>query len=343
MTRPPRARGLSLCRTGKSIATGERDKGGGRDARSNEALSNRAPWLNAQPRYECRTNCESRQRRRRQRVGDGRVALVPFDARTRRTFCAPTKNFLSHSLGVTNTRRALFITTRVTVPCFIKGESETESLNDLSPERAVSLVTLEIFSRFRTVRLTRTSRSSVKLSGRLGSTPHSDITRAFHRRAARSGCSLSPTFPCKVARLSRSSSHYVAPTVFRFPRAHCCLRFLRQTSTLSSSNGNDGTHTPAIEAFSGPSLPPSLPPDIHYEFTRATANQSTFRAVAKSLPSLSSSRLYCLSTEERPTIVPGGANSRAARARTIEFQFRSVEALPPVTRLNKQSFRLMRQ
>jgi len=75
-------------------------------------------------------------------------------------------------------------------------------------------------------------------------------------------------------------------------------------------------------------------PDIHYEFTRATSQH--FKP--------SESRVVFVSVYE-PTIASVRAQTRTTRRaqQTIEFQFRSIEALLPVTRLNKQSFPLMRQ
>lgn len=105
--------------------------------------------------------------------------------------------------------------------------------------------------------------------------------------------------------------------------------FRRQTSCVSAP-----VSPPAIPGFPNhygerPSLLAS-----RYSLRIHTSHQSTFQAIGKS---------YCLCLCLRAdNCVGGGANTERAR-QTIEFQFRSVEALLPVTRLNKQSFPLIRQ
>lgn len=69
-----------------------------------------------------------------------------------------------------------------------------------------------------------------------------------------------------------------------------------------------------------------------YSLRIHTSHQSTFQAIGKSC-------CLCLCLRADNCV---GTNTERAR-QTIEFQFRSVEALLPVTRLNKQSFPLIRQ
>jgi hypothetical protein len=157
---------------------------------------------------------------------------------------------------------------------------------------------------------------------------HLPLDRNNHRNLTMSRRRVLKLYPPRPK--ARISTDIVARCLASF-RKH--RDFRSRTSYASRSPRRNPAATPPVISAGRPSLLAS-----RYSLRIHTSQQSTFQSVGKSC-------CLCLCVRAADNCAGSGANTLDASPtrQTIEFQFRSVEALLPVTRLNKQSFPLIRQ